>query len=146
MEKGSRTEPGLKILKRRGSKFAVLNGRGWVPDWVLKGVGREGSLRKGAGSEGFRGGEGADAEGADERVREGRGGPTEEGPSRPARGRRGSWEERLPGLRRTELISKLSLGAGRRRVPKGRSYVAEFVMGGASGEVITEGRDRKSVV
>ena len=44
------------------------------------------------------------------------------------------------GLRRAELISKLSLGAGRRRVPKGRSYVAEFVMGGASGEVITEGR------
>ena len=73
-------------------------------------------------------------------MRQGRGGPTEEGPSRPAGGRRGSGEERLLGLRRAELISKLSLGAGRRRVPKGRSYVAEFVMGGASGEVITEGR------
>lgn len=51
MEKGSGTEPGLKILKRLGSTFVVLNGRGWVPDWVRKGVGREGSLRKGAGSE-----------------------------------------------------------------------------------------------
>lgn len=31
MRKGSGTEPGLKVLKRRGSTFWVLNGRGWVP-------------------------------------------------------------------------------------------------------------------
>lgn len=55
-----------------------------MPDWVRKGVGREGSLRKGRVVEGLR--RGCDVPKArDERLRQGRGGPTEEGPSRPAR-------------------------------------------------------------
>lgn len=105
-------------------------------------MGQEGSICKEAGSEdlgeGEGEGEGEDAEGADKRVRQERGGSTEEGPSGRARARRGSREERFPSPKGEELISKLSLGAGRRRAPKGRSYVAVFVMGGASGERLTE--------
>lgn len=105
--------------------FWVLNGSGGVPGGVRKGVGREGSIARGRGRRAWK---------RRVKTREARTSACVIEGADPQR--KGSWEEGCPC--RTELTSKLPLGAGRRRVPKGRSYAAVFIMGGASGEKLTE--------
>lgn len=101
-----------------------------MPGRVQKGVGREGSFRKGAGSEG-PGKERVRTPKArtSECVMEGAGprwiglqGGLEEGES---------WEKMLCRVLKGRSLEVNCLRGGAMRDPKGRSYVAVFLMGGA---------------